>query len=905
MKNSVACFVYLLRSINTATYFLLATFTVAQVQGWQTQAGNAKPSLLAQQAEAAETDEKLAERAIRLFQAKCASCHGPDQVEAGLRIDSKDQLLKGGDRGPAIVEGKVEDSLLFRSVAGLEAELQMPPKSPLSAAEIELIKQWLESGSEWPESMSSDHGSGQAIDSSSSGANIGDAWSDAQNPIRKLFGGERLNLWSLVPVKQPSLPAVQQSAWCKNEIDYFSLARFESIGLPPPKQADRHTLLRRIYFDLTGLPPSPAASSKFKSSNNEDDFEHLVDELIESPQFGIHWARMWLDVARYSDSNGFDWDEFRPQAWRYRDYVVRSLNQDKPYNQFLIEQLAGDELLADSPENVQQQDALIATGFLRMGPHDNAAKLFNEQDRSRDELLTDLVETTGGALLGMTFSCCRCHDHKYDPLSQADHFRLRACFAGVQFADDTPIDLAQDRADIDRFNEAIDAKLSELEKNRTMLLQSIQARLDAPTQATAAESDAAESIDPSSNSEDAKDQTQAPKLQPSAVVGATPKPDKTKKTTKKRKPDELKKLASEEEKRILDELDSQIKQLRSEKRPHTYAMLMLDSDQPAETFILYQGDYKSPRAKVDPGILSALNPNPLQPSRTVREKSSGRRTALAEWIVSIDNPLTARVIVNRVWQNLFGQGLVTTPGDFGLAGSSPADQHLLDYLAWRFVHDGWSMKQLIRAIVLSSTYQQAASFREPLDSVAHVIRRPRRLSAEQLRDSLLAVSGLLTNKDSGPPEWPDLPKDVLEANPAFLDDNETKTKGWYPSPRPEQHCRSIFLVQKRNTRVPLLETLDQPENSVPCQKRATSIVAPQALSLLNSPEAIEAANSFAARLDTLSKSNREKVTAAFQLAFGREPTPTEREQCLQLIEKSNLVEMCRVLLNINEFAYID
>jgi hypothetical protein len=490
-------------------------------------------------------------------------------------------------------------------------------------------------------------------------------------------------------------------------------------------------------------------------------------------------------------------------------------------------------------------------------------------------------------------------------LSQADHFRLRACFSGVQFADETPIDLAKDRTDIDQFNEAIDSKISTLEQRRNEILETIQSRLDSKLATQDANSGNAttEIADQALASENSKVRTEA--SNPAGSSRPMPGPEKSKKKTKKRKPDELKKSASEEEKKNLEELESQIKQLRSERRPLTFAMLMLDDEQPAETFVLYQGDYKSPRTKVEPGVFSVLNPNTLGPSRTVREKTSGRRTALADWIVSPTNPLTARVMVNRVWLNLFGQGLVRTPGDFGLAGSPPEDQQLLDYLAHRFVQEGWSIKKLIREIVLSATYQQAASFQEPLDSVAHVIRRPRRLTAEQLRDSMLLVSGLLTNKDSGPPQWPELPKDVLEANPAFLDDNETKTKGWYPSPRAEQHCRSIFLVQKRNTRVPLLETLDQPENSVPCQKRSASIVAPQALSLLNSPEAIEAAKSFAERVEKAAGSVQEQISMAFQMSLSRQPTPSELAQSQQLVQHANLTELCRVLLNVNEFAYID
>ena len=817
-----------------------------------------------------ETDE-VAEQAIQLLVAKCASCHGAELAEGGLRLDVHDGIVRGGDRGASIVAGKPDLSLIYQSIAGKHDELQMPPKNPMSDREVAVIERWIKAGAKWKEPSSP----AMVPAGSNDTEEIGDAWSDPRNPITRIFGGQRLDLWSLRMPLKPDLPQVEQSSHCKNAIDYFAQARFEAARVVPPPQADRLTLLRRIYFDLTGLPPSYETAKDFVASDDDQSIERMIDRLLESEQFGVHWARMWLDVARYSDSNGFDWDEFRPQAWQYRDYVIRSFNQDKPYDQFIREQLAGDEMFEGAPTDAVQRDALIATGFLRMGPHDNAAKLFNEQDRSRDELMTDLVETTSGTLLGLTFSCCRCHDHKFDPLSQADHFRLRACFAGVQFADDLPIDLAARQTEIESHNSEIEAQIAKLEESRNAILESIKQRV----------------VD--------------------EYAEASKKP-----SAKSLKPDQLTKVANEGERSQLDKLKTDIDLKQAEKLSHSYAMLMVDAKEaPPATFVLYQGDYKSPRGEVTPGVISVLNPNPLKAAPTPRANSSGRRTALADWIVSPSNPLTARVIVNRVWQNLMGQGIVRTPSDFGLAGTPPDDPELLDFLACQLMEEQWSIKQLIRTIMLSATYQQAATFEQPAESIAHVSRRPRRLTAEQLRDSMLAVSGLLTSKDSGPPQWPDLPQDVLEANPAFLDDNETKTKGWYPSPKADQYCRSIFLVQKRNTRVPILETLDLPENSVPCQRRPSSIVAPQALSLLNSPEAVEAARNFAKLLEgdgsidtqraESSRTQSERIEAAFHRALQRAPTESELAACKDLLERASWTELCRVLLNVNEFAYID
>jgi hypothetical protein len=333
---------------------------------------------------------------------------------------------------------------------------------------------------------------------------------------------------------------------------------------------------------------------------------------------------------------------------------------------------------------------------------------------------------------------------------------------------------------------------------------------------------------------------------------------------------------------------------------------MLDSPgEPPETRILYGGDHKSPRDIAQPGIFSALNPNVMSAAESARTQSTGRRLALANWIVSKENPLTARVLVNRVWQNLFGEPIVATPGDFGLAGELPENQELLDYLAADFFEQGWSLKKLIRTIVMSKTYRQRSRYEVAPNELNHAWRKPRRLTGEQIRDSLLRVSGLLTDKSNGPPIWPELPKEVLEANPAFLDDNETKTKGWYPSEKETQFCRSIFLVQKRNTRIPFLEMFDQPENSTPCVRRLRSVVAPQAMSLLNGSLALEATQKFASLLRANDTDEDEQIQRGFELALQRHPTIREREACRALVTKGGIEEFGRALFNTNEFVYIE
>lgn len=727
---------------------------------------------------------------------------------------------------------------------------------------------------------------------------VGDAWSDPRNPIVSIFGGQRLDLWSLKPVTQPT-PASGSGdrVGTGHPIDRFLAARWEKSGLVPAPEADRRTLIRRLSFDLTGLPPTPEAVDAFVRDRSPDAYERLVDRLLASPRYGEHQARLWLDVVRYSDSNGFDWDEFRKQAWRFRDYVIRAFNTDKPFDRFIREQLAGDELLGGPPRTPEEQDQLIATTYLRLGPHDNAAPLFNEQDRSRAELMADLVETTGSAFLGLTLSCCRCHDHKYDPLSHADHFRLRAFFEPLKFADDLPLDLAEDQAAIQAHNAAVDARLKPLERELKELLASVKRRLQDERIARLEPSEQALLKLP-------KEQRKPDETERIQALEAKVLPSDK----------EVRAALSDSEKQRRTALEADIARIQAERRSLQQGLLMTDAEgTPPVTRILFQGNHQQPRASVEPGFLSALDPNPAPIRRPPNPKTTGRRLALADWIASPTNPLTARVFVNRVWQQHFGRGLTATPNDFGLAGERPTHPELLDWLAGQFVRNGWSVKQLHRVIVTSEAYRRDSRTLDASgdgnpdpDNALYSCQNPRRLTAEQLRDAVLATAGRLQWRPGGPPIWPELPSDILQANPAFLDDNETRTKGWYPSPLGDQDVRSVFLIQKRTVRVPFMETFDLPENSTSCAVRTASVVAPQALSLMNSPLAVEAAESFAERVRREAGDARPaQVTRAFRIALQRPPTPEERELSLKLVESRSLAELCRALFNVNEFAYLD
>jgi hypothetical protein len=616
---------------------------------------------------------------------------------------------------------------------------------------------------------------------------LGNALQDPRNPIRVLYRGERLDLWSLQPIRRPTPPRAESNG-AYSPIDAFLESAWYREGLDPAPELERADWIQRATLDLTGLRATIDEVESFVSDSSPDAYERVIDRLLASPSYGEHRARMWLDVVRYSDSNGFDWDEFRKTAWRYRDWVVRAWNQDLPFDRFVTMQLAGDEMVEGAPRSIDEQDCLIATGYLRLGPFDNAAPLFNEQDRARVEVLTDLTETTASVFLAMTLSCCRCHDHKTDPLSHADHYRFRAFFAAARFADDRPINI-----------------VGESEQSPEPLTTGLIMKDDATN------------IDP--------------------------------------------------------------------------------------IHVLYQGDHRAPREAVEPGFPSVLFPNPPRMESMHPSQSTGRRSTLARWICSSENPWTARVAVNRQWQQLFGVGLVATPNDFGLTGDLPTHGELLDYLASELVGRSWSMKSIERQLVASMAYRRCAVPNQGLvRGIASARTELKRLSAEQLRDCILQVSELLQHRAGGPPVWPILSPEILQANPAVLDDNETKTKGWYPSAVSEQSVRSLYLIQKRTMRLPWMETFDQPENTVSCPRRETSIVAPQALSMMNGELVSQAALAIGQSL--ANEPDSRFVTEVFERVLARKPTQAETARCCRFLQDRSRTALALVLINSNEFAFI-
>ncbi|HEX7902213.1 MAG TPA: PSD1 and planctomycete cytochrome C domain-containing protein [Planctomycetota bacterium] len=732
---------------------------------------------------------------VPVLEARCVSCHGPEKQKGGLRLDSRAALLKGGDSGPAAVPGDPAKSLLIQAVSGAHAELKrMPPKEILPADQVEALARWIKDGLVWPEA---------AVVTGP----LGDAWTDRRNPIVRIFGGQRLDLWSLRPVRRVPL-----------DIDGSLRAELRKKGLDFSPEADRRALIRRVTFDLIGLPPTPEEIEAFAG---DGDFEKVVDRLLADPRHGERWARHWLDVVRYSDTNGFERDEFQPLHWRYRDYVIRSLNADKPFDLFLREQLAGDERVPGAPKSAEEVDALLATGYLRMGPFDSTGVIFMEDAKNRNELLTDLANTTGSAFLGMSMACANCHDHKHDPISQADHFRLRAFFAGVKRRDDTRIDLGQAKldAEIDAIKERLRAAL------RAGFPEEIDFLLDQS------------------------------------------KDDALKPWRKK-----------------LEAVDSE--ELAEKRKERIFAMTAGESGKRPPTHVFYQGDFTQAREEVAPGFLSVLDPNPAK---------DGRRSTLADAIVA--SPLAARVIVNRLWHHHFGRGIVATPNDFGFGGARPSHPELLDALAAELVDGGWRLKRIHRLIVLSRAYRQASAWRKTSDEENLLLWRqnPRRLDAEATRDALLFVAGALKARNGGPPAWPAVPKDLLDAQPGILETKSDKAaqdrlQAWYTTE--EVDVRSIYLIQKRCLPLPFLQPLDTPDTNVSCGRRDVTIVAPQALQLLNSAFAERMARALA----------QAPLADAFARAVGRPPSAKE----LKILESlPTRVDACRAILNLNEFVYVD
>jgi mono/diheme cytochrome c family protein len=810
---------------------------------------------LASTCTAAEGD---AGRAHEILRSNCSPCHSQQLALSGLNLDSRESALKGGNRGPALVAGKAAESKLIEAVER-KGKFAMPPNKPLSASEVAVLRSWIDEGAPW-----------------------------ATGGVAK---SSRPSWWAFQPVQRPAVPAKKDPS-VRNEIDHFVRLGLTQQKLNPSPQASKATLVRRAYMDLWGLPATAEQVKSFMEDTSPEAWPKLIDRLLASPHYGEKWGRHWLDLVRYADTAGFELDTYIHDAWRYRDWVIQAFNEDKPYDRFIREQIAADELMPEDPQ------ARTGTGLYCVGPNRD---LFPDQaDINREETLTDYVDTTSAVFLGLTAGCARCHDHKFDPISQEDHYRIRAVFAPA-----TKVKVALNRLDSLGFDVS--------ESNREWKLRELGEQIRA-TQARCS------------------DQVRTAKLNalPQEVREAIARPDSersprqrelvTEHEAKARvSDDEIRACMNPTETAALHEIEKGLIRMYSGYRSKPFACGIADWwNVSPKTIMPVKG---SPQGReVQPGFFSVLGGGEVPPPAETREATgpiplmptTGRRTALANWIADNKNPLTARVMVNRMWQYHFGRGLIATPSDFGTRSGKPSHPELLDWLADEFVTKGWSMKHMHRLMMNSATYQQdsttskVAAERDPLNVyLSHFSRR--RIDAEELRDSVLLATGGLNLKRGGRPVVPPLTaeeKSTLTQSP----DN-----AWVLTADASEHSRrSIYMIQKRTFRMPMLEVFDAPETMLTCSRRDSSTSAPQSLSLFNGAFTMERARALARQLPEDKDENA--VIRAWEKVLSRGPSKVELERALAFLKaqqanagsrEESRVELVRALLNLNEFLYVD
>jgi hypothetical protein len=769
-----------------------------------------------------------------LLARRCFACHGPETGEGGLRLHEHAAALAELDSGcHAIIPGNTEESVLLARVASDDEYERMPPDGkPLTPAEIDVLRRWIAEGAKFEKH------------------------------------------WAFEPPKQVEPPTINDNPWVQNAIDAFVLAKLEANDLKPAPAADRRTLARRAYYDLIGLPPTNEQLRAFVEDDSPNAWEKLVDTLLASPHYGERWARHWLDLVRYAETNSFERDGQKPNAWKYRDYVIRAFNDDKPYDQFLREQLAGDEL-----DNVTH-DSIIATGYYRLGIWDDEPA---DPVQSNFDAWDDIISTTSQAMLGLTVGCARCHDHKIDPIPQADYYGLLAFFADV-----TPYG---DRGDQDS-NSQWDLSSPEIVAARAARRAKV-AEIERETVAM---------------------EEVGIKRMPAADQNRTEMPDRQQVLDEK-----LHKYLNPSEWELYEAAKGRLNRARDELNqlpPPEMALSLAKCDvHPAQTHIMARGNPHVPAAPVEPHFPKLFgDAAPAIPSAKDGARSAGRRRVLADWIASPDNILTARVIVNRVWQHHFGRGLVRSSNNFGELGTPPTHPELLDYLANWLVANNWQLKPLHRLIMASNTYQMSSQRNEralAFDPENDLLWRfdMRRLGAEEIRDAMLVATGEFNPKMFGPSFYPNLAADVLATQ-------SRPGEGWGQSDEAERNRRSVYIFLKRSLVPPMLSAFDFPDTDSSCEARFITTQPAQALSLLNGEFAHDRAAKLAERvIAEVGSRPRDQVARAFYLVLGRQPTDSEIANGLDLLETllkkhdrdpdSALRFWCLAVFNFNEFVYLD
>ena len=694
----------------------------------------------------ARSDELFLNRVAPILETRCLGCHRGAAARGGLSLETAAGLARGGDSGPPVEPGNAAASWLLDLIAG-DAPSMPQDDEPLSDEQVAVIRRWIETGVNWPEGVE---------------------LTDRRSPS---------GWWSFRPLARPPLPEVS-SSWIQNPIDAFVAAEHAAHGLQPAPAADRRTLIRRVTYDLHGLPPTPQEIDEFLADTSPAAYATLVDRLLASPRYGERWARHWLDVVHFGETHGYDKDKRRDHAWPYRDYVIRSLNDDKPYGQFVAEQIAGDVLAPDNPEGI------VATGFVAAGPWDFVGHVelregTIEKQKTRVIDRDDMVSNAMSTFVSLSAHCARCHDHPFDPIAQREYYGLQAIFAGVERGDREYLPAQQDPASAHQL---------------------------------------------------------------------------------------------------------------------VYAILPIE---PRPIHVLARGEVEHPLDEATPGALSCLGENTLPFSLSDATSEGERRAALARWLADANNPLTWRSIANRVWQYHFDRGLVDTPNDFGRNGSRPSHPELLDWLAIELLENGQSLKTLHRLIVLSATYQQSSTFDERLARIDsgnrylwHMPRR--RLSAEEVRDALLFVSGKL---------------DLTMGGPSFelyqFEDDHSPRYQYLPIDEARVWRRSIYARTVRSVPNPWFETLDCADPSLSTPVRNTTITALQALALLNNPFVVRQAEHLAHRLESEATDDADRIQMACRLLFGRVATPAEQQALTDYATRHGLANACRVIINANEFMFLD
>ncbi|MEX1041508.1 MAG: PSD1 and planctomycete cytochrome C domain-containing protein [Pirellulaceae bacterium] len=839
-----------------------------------------------------------------IFKQHCFHCHGEEEeVAGGLDLRLVRRMAQGGDSGGAIIPGDAEASLLYQRLASGE----MPPEDgkQLTAAELETVRRWIAAGAETvrPEPEALDEG--------------------------YLITEEERSHWSFQPIKRPAVPEVEKKQEVANPIDAFLLAKLEQQGHGFSPRADKGTLVRRLSFDLQGLPPAPTMVAEYVASDSPSAWGQLVDELLTSPHYGERWARHWLDVAGYADSEGYsDIDAERPHAWRYRDYVIKALNDDKPLDRFIHEQLAGDELISSPLDNLSAEDAelLAATGFLRMAP-DGTGGAVDDVELARNETIADTVHIVSSSLMGMTLSCAQCHDHRYDPISHEDYFRFRAIF-------EPALDWQKWRRPKDRLvslytqadREAaakVEAEAKKLDaarlKRQAEFIQATFEKQLAKLPEEIHEAARTAHATPAAKRNDAQKAlfNKHPNL--NVTAGSLYLYDK-------KAADELKKMADEAAK------------VRAGKPKQEYVRALTEvPGQVPVTRLFARGDHAQPKQELAPGGLTVISQTTGLgeiPLAAEDLPTTGRRLALAQQLTDPRHPLTARAIANRVWMHHFGIGLVTTPSDFGFLGEPPTHPELLDYLASELIESDWSLKHLHRLILNSNAWQQQVRQNGALeeadpDNHWYGGARLRRLDAEVVRDSLLTISGNLNPKPFGPPV--PVMADTVGRIVVGKENLNAGRPGAVIDMKGEDLRRSIYIQVRRSRPLSLLDTFDQPVMSPNCDLRRPSTNATQSLLMLNSDQLIDQARATAARLikerpDGL----QQQLTLAWTLIYARPALPEELAAAEAFVserakgfaelpayqakgdkpptrtaDEEALALMCQVLLSSNEFLYVE